>query len=124
MLRWIEFAAGFYYLIFGIDGFLKKIPLPRPSDKALRLLIALDETKYILFSVKIIEIMVGMAWISGYAGGLAWLLMSPVLFNILAYHIFLNRKEVVLPLVLAATHLIIAYRYRYFLIDIFYLGVQ
>lgn len=114
-LRGFEVLVGVYYFIFGIDGFLKKIPLPQPSERALRFLIAIDDTKYILFVVKICEILVGIAWITGVGSGLAWIILTPIWLNILAYHFCLNKKEVLLPLWLLASHLTLAYKNGSFL---------
>ena len=109
-LRSIEILVGLYYLVFGVDGFLKKIPLPPPSGPALRFLIALEEAVYVMPTVKIIEIGVGLAWILGVKTGLAWVIFTPVLVNILAFHWFLNRRERLMPLVWLGAHLLLAFK--------------
>lgn len=123
MLRGLEIIVGVYYLVFGVDGFLKKIPLPAPSEKGLRFLIAIEETRYLLFSVKVIEILVGLSWISGFGSGFAWLLFTPIWFNILAYHFFVNRKEILMPVVLLIVHLLIGYKHSNYLVSVLSLGL-
>jgi hypothetical protein len=119
LLRWIEIAAGLYYLVFGLDGFFKRIPLPSPSERGMAFLKALDEAKYVLFTVKVIEILVGLAWILGVASGLAWIVFTPILVNILAYHLLVNRKELGLPMILLVIHMLLAYKHWEILIRIF-----
>lgn len=124
ILRALEIIIGLYYLTFGIDGFLKKIPLPQPSERGLRFLIALEEAGYVLLSVKILEIVVGLAWLTGFGGGLAWFIFTPILFNILAYHWWLNRQERMLPLVLLLGHLVLAYKYHDFILSTLSAGLH
>lgn len=116
--RNLEIFIGLYYLIMGIDGFIKKLPIPQPSEQALKLIIALEETKYILFMVKIIEILVGLAWLTGFHSGLAWVVFTPIWLNILFYHWFLNKREILLPSLLFLAHLLLAYKNKDYLLKI------
>ena len=118
-LRIIEILAGFYYFVFGVDGFFKKIPLPVPSENAQQFLAAIEKTKYILFTVKLVEIIVGIMWVLGYKSGLAWLLFTPIWFNILGYHFLINKKEKALPLGILLIHLILALKNREFIWQLF-----
>ncbi len=111
VFRLLEFLCGVYYLIFGIDGFVKKIPLPTPSPAAIQFLSALENSKYILPLVKSIEIGVGLCFIFQFQQPLAWCLLSPIVVNILGYHFFLNKKEIVMPLVILISHLIMGIKY-------------
>ena len=99
----------------GLDGFLKKLPIPEPSEKALNFIKALEDSKYILFIVKIIEISVGFAWVSGFYSGLAWIVFTPIWLNIILYHLILNKREIILPSFLILAHLFIGYKNREYL---------
>lgn len=116
--RILEILIGIYYLIMGLDGFIKKLPIPQSSEKALKFIIALEETKYILFTVKTVEILVGLAWLTGFNSGLAWIIFTPVWLNILLYHLFLNRREWVLPGMLLLSHLFLAFKNKDYLLKI------
>lgn len=113
--------VGIYYFLMGIDGFSKKIPLPSPSEKGRQFLLVMEDSKYILFTVKILEILVGLAWIQGRFTGLAWIIFTPIWFNILAYHLFINKKEIVLPILLGISHLLLAIKNAPFLMKIIHL---
>jgi hypothetical protein len=124
LLRSVEIVSGLYYLVFGIDGFVKRIPLPLPSERALAFLKALDESRYLLFTVKVIEIIVGLCWILGVGGGLAWLVFTPIWFNILAYHWFLNRQEIFLPSMIFVLHILLAIHHKEFLFGVWRSGIS
>ena len=109
MMRWLEVGVGLYYFIFGFDGFFKKIPLPQPSENAIIFLKTLESSKYILFTVKVVEILVGASWILGIGSGLSWILLTPIWFNIVGYHFFVNKREKYLPLVLVASNIFLGY---------------
>ncbi|MEY4616785.1 MAG: hypothetical protein RJB66_1745 [Pseudomonadota bacterium] len=117
-LRAIEIMAGLYYFVFGVDGFFKKIPLPPPSEKGLRFLVAIEDSGYILPAVKIIEIVVGVFWIMGFGSGLAWLIFTPILFNIVAFHLFLNKQERILPFLLLSVHCLLGLKNYEFLVSV------
>lgn len=117
-LRGVELLAGVYYFVFGVDGFLKKIPLPPPSERGLKFLMAVEESGYIMPMVKILEIVVGLSWMLGLGSGLAWLIFTPILFNILAYHFFLNKKELVLPIGLLLMHGLLALKNSEYLLTV------
>jgi hypothetical protein len=85
--------------------------------------VALDEAKYVLFTVKIVEIIVGFSWVTGFGSGLAWLLMTPVWFHILAYHFLLNKKEWVMPVSLLVVHLLLGWKHAGFLEQVVRLGL-
>ena len=116
--RSLEIFIGLYYLIMGIDGFIKKLPIPPPSERALKFIIALGEVKYVLFIVKAVEIAVGLAWLMGFHSGLAWIIFTPIWLNILLYHWFLNKREILLPSLLFLAHLFLAFKNKDYLLKI------
>lgn len=118
VLRGVEILAGIFYLVFGIDGFLKKLPIPEPSIKAKEFLAAIEQARFILPAVKIIEIIVGLCFLFAFKGVLAWCLLSPIVFNILGYHFFINKKEKLMPFFILSVQIILFYKYY---LDVIYL---
>lgn len=118
LARSLEVLIGLYYLTMGIDGFLKKLPIPPSSERALKFIVALEETNYILFVVKMVEIGVGLAWLTAFHSGLAWVIFTPIWLNILLYHWCLNKREVGLPSLLFLAHLFLAFKNKDYLLKI------
>lgn len=116
--RSLELLIGTYYLVIGLDGFIRKIPIPRPSEKALKFIVAVEETKYILFIVKVVEVGAGLAWLTGQHSGLAWIIFTPIWLNILLYHLFLNKREWVLSGLLFLSHLFLAFKNKDYLLKV------
>ncbi len=117
--RLLEIVIGLYYFAMGVDGFIKKLPIPTPSERALKFLIALEETQYVLFLVKVIELGVGLAWIMGVQSGLAWLVFTPIWFNIILYHLILNKREVLMPILIFLAHVFLAFKNKNYLALLF-----
>lgn len=117
--RLLEIVIGLYYFAMGVDGFIKKLPIPTPSERALKFLMALEETQYVLFLVKVIELGVGLAWIMGVQSGLAWLVFTPIWFNIILYHLILNKREVLMPILIFLTHVFLAFKNKNYLALLF-----
>jgi hypothetical protein len=110
-LRGIEILTGVFYLVFGLDGFFKKLPMPEPSSQAKEFLAVIDRSGFILPSIKFIEILVGFCFIFSFQGHLAWCLLSPIVFNILGYHLKVNKKELLMPFFILLMHLFLFYKY-------------
>ena len=118
MLRGLEILIGLYYFVMGVDGFLNKLPRPAPSPRALLFLQSLQETRYILLIVKIVEITVGLFWVFDFHTGLAWLLFTPIWLNIILYHFILNKKEFITPTLIFLAHAILAYKNKDYLLSV------
>jgi hypothetical protein len=111
LLRGLEVVGGVFYLAFGIDGFLKKIPLPEPSIKAKEFLKMIEDSFFIFPTIKLIEIIVGVCFIFGFHAPVAWCFLSPIVFNILGYHFFINKKEILMPVFIIILHLMLFFKY-------------
>jgi hypothetical protein len=110
-LRVVEVLTGLFYLTYGLDGFIKKLPLPVPSEKAKEFLLAIEKTGFILPTVKTIEIVSGLCFIFAFQAPLAWCFLSPVVFNILGYQVMLNKRERLFPLLMLILHLLLLFKY-------------
>ena len=119
-LRFVEISCGLFYFVFGLDGFLKKIPLPEPSEKAKKFLLSLEEAVFVFPTIKIIEIFSGVCFVFSFLGPLAWGLLTPIVFNIFLYHLILNRREYFMPFLILLMHLLIFYKYKHILLKIFF----
>ena len=71
-------------------------------------------TVHLMPIVKSIELLCGLAFITGRFNTLAAVVIFPILFNILLFHSFIGEaKEALLPVLLIIADLFIAWYYRY-----------
>jgi hypothetical protein len=103
---------GAAFLVFGLNGFFRFLPMPPPPPAAGAFFGALFATGYMLPLIKGTEVVVGALLLSNRFVPLALTLIAPVIVNIVAFHSFLAPAGLALPLVLLATELVLAYSYR------------
>jgi len=106
---------GLLLISGGVNNFLGRNPVPNPSPEGDRFLAFLLETGYLLQTVAITEISVGVMLLSGYFLPLALALFAPVLVNILLFHVFVQFAGWEAALAAAAFfgHLVYVHRYRF-----------
>ena len=83
-------SLGFIFTLMGVNGFLNFLPMPPMTAEAGAFMGALMGTGYFFPFLKIIEISAGLMLLSGRMVPLALVLLSPIILNILAFHIFLE----------------------------------
>ena len=108
----IRVISGLAFLIFGLNGFLGFLPQPPASAEAGAFLGALGATGYMFPLIKGIEVLVGLALLSGVLVPLALTIVAPILVNIVALHLVLDPAGLTLGLVLSALVAFLAWRYR------------
>jgi uncharacterized membrane protein YphA (DoxX/SURF4 family) len=108
-----RYFLGTVFLVFGLNGFFNFIPMPSMPTAATDFLGALVKTGYLMTLVKCTEILCGALLLSGFFVPLALVLLSPVLVNILLFHLFLTPpKDAVGAVVFVAAHLFLIWQYR------------
>jgi len=98
-LRWI---LGMQLTFWGLNGFFQWKQIP-PSPAAIdKFVVACIESRIIMPTVKIFEIIFGIFLLANFAVPLALVMLAPIVFVISALHVFYNKKawEVVVPLTL------------------------
>lgn len=81
---------GLIFVVFGLNYWLKLIPMPPPSGQAGAFMGALFLSGY-LAVVKVIEVAGGLLLLTGRRTALALLLLGPVVVNIVLFDLFLTR---------------------------------
>jgi hypothetical protein len=99
-------------LLFGLNGFLHFLPAPPMPDAAAQFGGALFATGYMFPLIKGTEVLTAILLLSNRFVPLALALIAPVIVNIVAFHAFLAPSGMILPLVLLATELLLAWSYR------------
>ena len=108
----LRVLLGLTFVVFGLNHFLKFIPMENPSlpPAAANFASALGSSGY-LNAVKVFEISGGVLLVTGILVPLGLVLLTPVLVNIVCFDVFLMQKPGLGMFLLAvAIYLIWAYR--------------
>ena len=91
-------------IVFGLNGFYTFIPVPEFHD----FMQMLVDSGYI-YLVKTIEVIGGACLISGRFTNLGLLLLTPIIVNICAYHIFFDHRNWPVALLLAILNAVLLF---------------
>jgi uncharacterized membrane protein YphA (DoxX/SURF4 family) len=103
---------GLMFLIFGLNGFLNFIPVPKdiPPD-IITVSMALMKAGY-MNVVSVVEILVAVLLLINRFVPLALTLLAPILVGILTFHIAMQPKTIGPGIVVTLLELFLAYSYR------------
>lgn len=103
---------GLVFLVFGLNFFLKFLPVPPMQDSpATQFITAIGGSGY-MHVVKIFEVVGGALLLSGYFVPLGLTLIGPVIVNILLFHVFLDKSGYGMTLALVGLEAFLIYAYR------------
>lgn len=80
---------GLIYVIFGLNFFFQFIPMPPPPENMGALMGALMSTGYMMYLVKMIEIVCGALLIANLFVPLSMILLAPITINIFLIHLMM-----------------------------------
>jgi uncharacterized membrane protein YphA (DoxX/SURF4 family) len=105
---------GLMFFVFGLNGFLNLIPPPSDPmpEGAVAFATALGATGYMFPLVKGTEIVVGLLLLANRFVPLALVVLTPVLVNIVAFHVFLAPTGTLLTAVIVGLQIHLAWAYR------------
>lgn len=107
-----KMLLGGAFILFGLNGFLKFLPVPPPTDpNAQAFMQAMSASKF-LAVVKALEVIGGMMILSGRLAPLGLLILGPIIVCILLYDILMDPKGLPVILVLTALALFVAYKHQ------------
>ncbi|MEO0038847.1 MAG: hypothetical protein RIQ59_2058 [Bacteroidota bacterium] len=111
--KFVRRILGCILIIFGLNILWPQpfIPLPVPPEKAAAFLASLAATGYILKTVALLEIVIGLLLLTKKWVAFALILLAPISLNILLFHFFLDASGVGGALVVAALNGILIYKY-------------
>jgi len=105
-------ALGTIFFVFGLNGFFHFLPQPAPPPPAMAFAVALVQTGYMFPLIKGTEVLAGLLLLSGRYVPLALLLLAPIVVNILGFHLFLAPAGLVIPFLVLALGLYLAWTER------------
>ena|SRR5256885_9050574 len=110
---------GLIFVVFGLNGFLNFLNMgPMPTGLAGQFIAALFVSHY-LWLVAAIQIVGGALLLVNRFVPLALVLLGPVIFNIICYHVFLNPSGAQLAVVVTILWLVVFYGKRQYFAGIF-----
>jgi uncharacterized membrane protein YphA (DoxX/SURF4 family) len=103
---------GLVFVVFGLNGFLHFLPQPPLSAPALAFAGALGASGYLFPLLKVVEIGAGLLLLAGVFVPFALTLLAPVIVNITAFHLFLDRSNFALVGLVLAAEVYLAFVHR------------
>ncbi len=100
------FASVSYFYMYFTDSF----PKPEMSEDLKMFMDGLEASKYLMPLVKALELLCGLAFVSGKFVKLANIVILPITVNILLVHIFLDPASIPAALFLFLGNLFLIYR--------------
>jgi putative oxidoreductase len=102
---------GLPFLIFGINYFFPFVPHPELHGEAIDYMTGLTKAGYFWPLLRSLEILIGIALISGYFVPLALAVLAPINLQILIFHLALEPQNVPMAVILALLQAFLIYRY-------------
>ncbi len=105
---------GLVFFVFGLNGFLNFIPQPTKPlpEQLVAFATAPMKTGYLFPLIKGTEVIVGLLLLANRFVPLALALIAPVVVNIVAVHVFLDRSGLPVALVVLALEVYLAWSHR------------
>jgi putative oxidoreductase len=108
----VRTLMGLLFLFASITYFLKLIT-PPPTEGAMKIFgDGLEASVYIMPTVKVIELICGLAFVSGRFVPLASIMIAPIIVNIFLVHTFLDMNGLPVAAFLVLANIFIAYVHR------------
>jgi putative oxidoreductase len=113
-----RYLLGLIFLVFGLNGFLHFIPMPPPTGLAAQFGGAIFASHYwvLIFGLQVLG---GLLLLLNRFVVLALVLLGPVIVNILFFHLLMAPEGIPLAAVVVVLWLILAVRYKQYLVGIF-----
>ena len=103
---------GLLFLFSSITFLFKLITPPEPTGAMKIFSTGLQASVYLMPTVKIVELICGIAFLSGRFVPLAVVLISPIIVNIVFVHVFLGPEGLPVAIFLVLANSFVAYHYR------------
>ncbi len=98
-VRIIQILFGLYLVFFGLIGYFFELPAPQYNEAGLAFIGALFNTGYMFHLMSLVFVLSGLMFILNRASAFGAVLLAPITFNILLFHIFLDFTNFFLALI-------------------------
>ena len=108
----VRSLMGLLFLFASITYFFDLFPKPELTGSIKVFQDGMEASIYLVFLVKAVEFVCGVAFVSGRFVTLACVLISPIIVNIFLFHAFLDPTGLPVAVALVGANLFLAYVYR------------
>lgn len=105
-------VLGLIFTGFSLAYFFNLMPQPPANGATLTFLSGLGASIYIMPLVKALELVCGIAFLTGRLVPLALVVIFPIVLNIFLFHAFLEPSNMLMPIVLLASNVFLAVVHR------------
>lgn len=115
-MKWVVIAVRSLLgllLLFASVTFLFKLVTPPPAEGAMKAFNdGLAASRYLLPTAKVVELLCGLAFLTGRFVPLACVLFAPIAINILGIHLFLDPRGLPIALAVVLANALLAWQHR------------
>jgi uncharacterized membrane protein YphA (DoxX/SURF4 family) len=104
-------VLGLGLLFFSLNKFFDFVELFKMPVAAANFMESLEATGYVFYVVAILEIIIGVLLLLNKWVPFALILLAPLSFNILLFHLFLDVSDILVALVMFIINSILIYKY-------------
>jgi uncharacterized membrane protein YphA (DoxX/SURF4 family) len=108
----VRSLMGLLFLFASITFLFKLITPPPPTGAMKTFSDGLTASVYLMPTVKVLELLCGLAFLAGRFVPLATLLMAPIIVNIFGVHLFLGHEGLPMAIFLVLANAFLAYHHR------------
>jgi putative oxidoreductase len=103
---------GLLFLAASIVVLFNLVPKPELTGTVKTFNDGMDSVGYMVPMIKIVELICGLVFVTGYFVPLATVLIAPVIVNIFMFHAFVDRSGLPVAIFLVLANAFVAYYYR------------
>jgi uncharacterized membrane protein YphA (DoxX/SURF4 family) len=108
----VRVLVGLLFIFSSLSFLLKLVVPPEQTGNMKIFMDGLVASGYLFQAIKIVELVCGIAFVSGFFVPLASVLISPIIVNILLVHIFLDTSGLPVGIVLTISNVFLAYYHK------------
>jgi putative oxidoreductase len=98
-------------ILFGFNKFLGFMPLFEMPPAAANFMESIQNTGYVFYVVALLEIVIGLLLLIKKWVPFALILLAPISFNILLFHMFLDISDIWVAIIIVVINILLIYKY-------------
>lgn len=111
---------GLAMIIFAFNGYFEFIMIPMPERQGFIFIMAMEKTGYMFPMISLFQLVCGFMLFFGKFVILATTILTPIIFNILVFHIFLAPSGLLFAFLFTALNLNLLWRHREAFYNLFF----